>query len=141
MTRRNGGQNPETKTEKEKTMASENTPAKATAPADDGFVTVSDGEIVPETKIVFDTFGDKFTGVYLGMREVPSNDGGYKQARFQVDGEIYFTNANHSLREGLKSVRNGTTTRITYTSDLDTGMAQPMRVFMVEVARGKVGAR
>lgn len=108
---------------------------------DDGFVTVSDGEIVPETKVVFDTINDQFTGVYLGMREVPSNDGSYKQARFELNGEVYFVNANHSLREGLKTVRNGSTVRLTYTSDLDTGMAQPMRVFKVEVARGKAVSR
>jgi hypothetical protein len=101
------------------------------------FTTVSSGEIIPETKIVFDTIGDVFMGRYLGMREVPSNEGSFKQARFEFEDDIYFVNANHSLREGLSTVRLGTVTRITYTDDLDTGQAQPMRVFKVETARAK----
>lgn len=101
------------------------------------FTTVSTGEIVPETKIVFDTIDDSFTGKYLGMREVPNSEGNYKQARFDDQGDIYFVNANHSLREGLKSVRIGSIVRITYVDDLDTGQAQPMRIFKVEVARAK----
>lgn len=110
-----------------------------TAPQDDEFVTVSDPQNAePETKIVFDTIGDNFTGIYLGMRDQSNSDGSYKQARFEAvdgSGEVYFTNANYSLRDGLKTVRNGSKVRITYTDDLDTGQASPMRVFKVEVAR------
>lgn len=101
------------------------------------FTTVSSGEVIPETKIVFDTIDDSFTGKYLGMRTVPNAEGNYQQARFENDGEIYFVNANHSLREGLAKVRTGSVTRITYTDDLDTGQPQPMRIFKVEVARAK----
>lgn len=101
------------------------------------FTTVSSGEVTPETKIVFDTLNDSFTGKYLGMRDVPNPEGTYQQARFQDGEDIYFTNANHSLREGLKTVRIGSVVRITYVDDLDTGQANTMRLYKVEVARGK----
>lgn len=100
------------------------------------FVMVSDGaQTEPETKIVFDTFGDTFTGTYLGMRSITNDQGSYQQARFQTDDGIFFTNANYSLKEGLKSVRTGTITRVTFVNDLDTGQASPMRIFTIEVSR------
>jgi hypothetical protein len=108
--------------------------ADKTTPVDE-FVMVSDGSAEPETKMVFEVFGDQFTGIYLGMRNIPSADGGYQQARFEKDGETFFTNANFSIRDGLKSVRNGAKVRLTYVNDLDTGQASPMRVYTVEVAR------
>jgi hypothetical protein len=108
--------------------------AEKTTPVEE-FVMVSDGTAEPETKIVMEVFGDTFTGNYLGMRNVPSADGGYQQARFESDGETFFINANFSLKDGLKSVRNGAKTRITYVHDLDTGQLSPMRVYTIEVAR------
>ena len=95
------------------------------------FTTVSTGEVTPETKIVFDTLEDSFTGKYLGMRIVSSPEGDFQQARFQDGEDIYFTNANHSLR----------VVRITYVGDLDTGQTNTMRLYKVEVARTKPGAR
>jgi hypothetical protein len=103
---------------------------------DTEFVTVSSGESEPETKMVFDTIGDQFTGTYLGMRQQTNDNGNYQQARFSDDaGEIYFTNAGYSLRNGLRDVSAGTKVRITFSSESDTGQANPMRNFTVEVAR------
>jgi hypothetical protein len=103
--------------------------------------TVSDpAQTTEETKIVFDTIGDEFVGTYLGMREVDGGENGrYKQARFAVGDDLYFTNANYSLRNGLKDVRPGTLTRVEFTSEQDTGQASPMRVFTVQVASRKRG--
>lgn len=107
--------------------------------------TVADGtaDTAEETKIVFDSVGDEFTGLYLGMRLVEPSDGSspYKQARFQgmpetdAAAELYFTNANHSLREGLKDVRKGTPVRLTFTDEIDTGQASPMKVFRIETGK------
>jgi hypothetical protein len=127
----NGPENDQTRKEKEKKMASE----KAEAMVDDGFVTVSDGQAEQETKIVIDTLGDSFTGKYLGMRDIPTANGSYQQARFELDGDIYFVNANYSLRDGLSKVRTGTVTRFTWTDELDTGQEMPMRIFKVETKR------
>jgi hypothetical protein len=117
---------------KGKTMADAKTPATAT---DDEFVMVSTGSAEPENKIIFEVIGDSFTGTYLGMRKMENADGNYQQARFEKSDGIYFVNVNYSLREGLKTVRTGSKTRITYVEDLDTGQASPMRVYTVEVAR------
>jgi hypothetical protein len=109
--------------------------------------TISEGNAEPETKIVMEEIGDKFRGIYLGMRQMPANENGagYQQARFEgVDnsgingtGEVYFINANYSLRDGLKTVRTGTLTQFEWVDELDTGQSQPMRVFRVETARIK----
>lgn len=110
--------------------------SKVTVAQDDEFTVVSEGTTEPETKVVFDTMGESWIGEsYLGMRKIESADGNYLQARFQnVDG-LYFINANHSLREGLKTVPTGSKVRLTWIDELDTGQAQPMRVFRVEKAR------
>lgn len=104
--------------------------------------TVSDpAQTDEETKIVFDTIGDEFIGTYLGMREVDGGENGkYKQARFKANDELYFVNANYSLRQGLKDVRIGSLARIEFTSEQDTGQASPMRVFTVQVGTRKPGA-
>lgn len=107
------------------------------------WTTVSEGDQEPETKIVFDSLGDEFTGKFLGTRMVEAqdpNDRPYQQARFEGIGEndsgtVYFTNLGHSLRTGLKDVRAGSIVRVTYTDDLDTGQASPMKTFRVEVGR------
>lgn len=106
-------------------------------PVEDEFVQISEEITEPETKIVFDTIGDQFTGIYLGMRQQEN----YQQARFQsVDNdEVFFVNANYSLRNGLKNARPGQKVRITFTSETDTGQPNPMRNFTVEVARPKTG--
>ena len=105
--------------------------------------TVSDpAQTVEETKIIFDTVEDEFIGTYLGMREVDGGENGtYKQARFSDDNKnLYFVNANYSLRQGLKTVRPGSLVRIEFTSEQDTGQASPMRVFTVQVGTRKAGA-
>lgn len=100
-----------------------------------GWKTVSEDE-VDETKIVFDTVGDVFVGRYLGTRNLSNSDGGYTQIRFQgEDGAHYFTNANYSLQKSFTDMRPGTTCRVTFVSEKDTGQRSPMRVFRVDVRR------
>jgi hypothetical protein len=103
---------------------------------DDDFVIVSSGEAPEEeNKLFIEEIGDQFTGQYLGMRLLDNDSGGYRQARFKIDGVIWFMNANYSLRDGLQKVKAGERVRITYTANVDTGQATPMRLFQVEVAR------
>lgn len=103
------------------------------------WTTVSEDAGEPEIKIVFDTIGDEFEAdLYLGMRSLDNEQGSYQQARFEKDGEIYFTNANWSLRNGLKNVRPGTgPIKLTFSSETDTGQRNPMRNFTVQVAKPK----
>lgn len=103
------------------------------------WTTVSDGtvEAEPETKIVFEEYGDEFVGEFLGYRNLTDRESGqnYTQARFrEEDGTICYTRANHSMREGLDRVPIGTKTRLVYATDTDTGMASPMRTFTVQTA-------
>lgn len=111
----------------------------ATNESSQEWTTVSEDAGDPETKIVFDTLGDEFVAdIYLGMRELSNEQGSYQQARFEKDGEIYFTNANYSLRNGLKNVRSGTgPIKLTFSSETDTGQRNPMRNFTVQVAKPK----
>lgn len=103
------------------------------------WTTVSDAEAQEETKIVFEDIGDEFVGEFLGFRQLQDQASGqhYTQARFRQDEEIYFTRANHSMKNGLDNVRVGQTVRIVYASDIDTGQASPMRGFTVQVGRAK----
>jgi hypothetical protein len=93
---------------------------------------------VNETKISFDFIGDEFIGTYLGTRSQQNDNGSYTQLRFRgEDGEVYFTNANYSLSEGMRQVRPNNLVRLTYVADKDTGQPTPMRIFRVDVARPK----
>lgn len=106
--------------------------------ANDEWTTVSDGTVeqTPETKIVFEEINDEFTGEFLGYRHLTDRDSGqsYTQARFRdpETGEICYTRANHSMREGLDRVPIGALTRLVYADDTDTGMPSPMRTFTVQ---------
>ena len=118
-------------------MADKTTPEYVPGAPEYEFVTVSSADqTVQENKIQFEMIGDTWTAdKYLGMRDM----GSYEQARFQKGTEIFFVNANYSLRDGLKNVRPNTgPVRLTFTEEVDTGQAQPMRVFTVEVARRRI---
>lgn len=114
---------------------------KSTTPETEEWVTVSDqSALSQEIKMVFEVIGDEFVGIWEGFRTIPSPDGGFKQARFSDEGgETYFVNANYSLADGLANVRLKSKVRITYIADLDTGQANPMRVYKVDVARAARG--
>jgi len=105
-----------------------------TTPQNDEWTVVSEALSEPETKIVMDDDGDEFTGLYLGMREIPSPSGAYQQARFDVpEVGICFMNANWSLRQGLTKVRVRSEVRIRRTGTQDTGQESPMVIYEVAV--------
>lgn len=107
---------------------------------DQGWTTVSEEEH-EETKVVFDTIGDEFIGVYLGPRKVETEDSNFIQHRFAVGEERYFVNGNWSLNQGMSHVTRGQLCRIRYTSDKDTNMETPMRVYSVDVKGRRVTSR
>jgi hypothetical protein len=104
--------------------------------------TVSDeNEQGNENKVLFDKINDQFIGKFLGLRKVEPSDGSaaYQQARWEANGPdgpntVYFTNAGYSLRQGLKGVRPGSMTRVTFVSEQDTGQESLMKIMRVEVA-------
>lgn len=106
----------------------------------DEWQTVSEDE-VDETKIVFDTIGDEFIGIYLGPRIIEQEDHKFTQYRFQVGEDYYFTNAGYSLMRGMSNVPKGSRVRIVFSSERDTGQESPMRIFTVQVSKARKGAR
>lgn len=98
-------------------------------------------EETDEIKIVFDTIGDEFIGTYIGHRVIENENGKFTQYRFSVGTETYFTNAGHSLMQGMSHVIKGNRVRVTYVSDKDTGQETPMRVFAVDVSRRQPSPR
>lgn len=113
---------------------------KTSAANDTEWVAVNESASEPEIKLIFEEFGDEFEGIYLGMRTIPSQDGGYSQARFKGDDSVtYFCNANYSLKDALSKVRANSRVKVRYDSDLDTGQESPMRIFLVFVAKTKGG--
>jgi hypothetical protein len=121
-------------------MANQPTQDEYNAMADDidedaGWHTVSEDEI-DETKIVFETIGDKFVGIFRGTRVQNTEDGGYTQLRFtNASGKAFFTNANHSMLKGMETVKPGKMVRLVYVSDKDVGQKSPLRIFRVDVKR------
>jgi hypothetical protein len=106
----------------------------------DEWQTVSEDE-VDETKIVFDTIGDSFTGIYIGSRTIENDEGKFTQYRYKAGDEVYFTNAGYSLMRGMTNVPKGSACRITFSSERDTGRESPMRIFTVEVPKRRTAKR
>lgn len=102
---------------------------------DNGFteVTANGGdeweEVTAESQLVFDTIGDEWDGIYLGMDQVGSK--GMYQAHFEKDGEGFFTIAGYDLRQKLQKVPAKAHVKLRYESDQDTGQSKPMKVFKV----------
>lgn len=100
---------------------------------DQGFTEVhSDDEwqeVTEESQLVFDTIGDEWIGVYLGMEQVGAKK--MWQAHFEKDGELFFTNAGYDLRKKLEKVPVKYTVKMRYESDQDTGQEKAMKVFKV----------
>lgn len=100
---------------------------------------------VPETgdQIVFDTIGDQFIGLYLGMRSVTVEEKDGRESEFKVlmftgvDGKPYQINAGWKLESAFESaaVPERAIVRITYVKDVDTGRNDPMKDYRVEVAK------
>lgn len=97
--------------------------------------TVNSPDDTPQSKIVFDTIGDEFTGTFQGERVIPSQDGDYTQYLFENELGRCFVNANYSLREGMRHVRKGNLVRITFTSEVDTGQESLMKQYQVQIGR------
>lgn len=116
----------------------------ASKPANDGFETVSEES---PTVVKFDTFGDQFTGVFIGTNivEFVDNKGEekkYTQYLFRgvggagiVAGDLYALNDSYKIRQGMSKVHEGETARLTYIKDVPTGQPAPMKDVTVEVKR------
>lgn len=86
-------------------------------------------DVETESRIVFDTIGDEFIGVYNGTTLTPT---GIPQAHFSNSDGEFFTNAGYDLNQKLQKCRTGRLTRIRLTDTLPIeGRETPMNVFQV----------
>lgn len=91
------------------------------------------------TVIIFDTPGDRFTGVYQGKETIhnPQDGEDFDRHRFTgLDSKPYAINDSWTLQDGLKDVAVGSLVRLTYTKNVETGRKlNPMKDVKVEVKR------
>lgn len=86
-------------------------------------------------KIIFDTFGDCFTGVFQGIQEItPEDADAFEQAVFRNDEGLYAI-GGYKVLNAMRDVPQGTLTRLTYVKNVDTGQPSPMKDVKVETAR------
>ena len=93
----------------------------------------------PRTKMIFDTVGDVWTGIYEGTEIIidPNTGESYDYLNFRdLDGEPYTTSASYTLKSGLSKVPVGSTVKITYMSDTDMGKGKnPMKNFKIQTRK------
>ena len=90
----------------------------------------------------FKTVGDKFIGIYTGMRTARITDNKGNTEEFTVltfqgpGGVAYQTNAGWKLESGFKDseIIRGDIVCVTYVKDVDTGQPSPMKDFKVQRA-------
>lgn len=92
------------------------------------------------TRVLLDTVGDIFVGVYLGEEHVaPESEGQEPFSLFVFrgrDGELYALNQSYNLRKAMEKVAEGDLVRIQYYKDIpmSSGGRNPLKDFKVSVA-------
>lgn len=116
-----------------------------------GLTTQDEWDVVSEgtrIKIQFDTIGDVFIGVKEGTETIvnpnENKDGKHdewEQYNFrgiyppEIMNEPCGIAAGYELARTLDKISTGTTCRLTYVRDTDTGQVSPMKSFKVETKR------
>lgn len=78
--------------------------------------------------------GDRYTGVYYKLEEVPYAGGKIiLKYSFETDGSTYIVMGNMKIDEGMAEVKIGETVEITYLGDTPTSGGFTMRLFEVAV--------
>lgn len=110
------------------------------SPEDWEWDTVAEGTA---TRVVFDTIGDSFIGMYIGDEHIEQEpnakgeDQSFDLFNFRGrDGERYAINKSYALEEAMEKVSEGLWCRITYIRDIPTKRNQnPMKDFKVDVRK------
>jgi len=106
--------------------------------ADEGWEVVSEETA---TKIIFDSFGDTWDGVKVGIEiiEMPQDSKGNAQEPFvqvlfrkypENDGVLYGVNESYKLTK-LQDIPDGKIVRMTYVKDVEVGKGNPMKDFRI----------
>lgn len=108
----------------------------------DGWVTVSEGAETLPTKVVFDSWGDEFVGRYKGPKTItPGSGDSFTVYIFNQDGatlpsgepEEFSVGATNAMRTGMKKVRPGSLTRLTYVDDIESGSGNYIKNIRIDV--------
>ncbi len=108
------------------------------------WTTVSEGAETLPTKVLLDSWGDEFTGTYKGPRQVtPGSGDPFTVYIFTQDGatlpngndEEFSVPATNAMRSGMKKVRAGSLTRLTYVDDIDAGNGNFIKNIRIDVAK------
>lgn len=118
---------------------------KAPQTADEEWETIA--EAAP-TKVGFDTFGDVFIGIKLGVEEVtdPNTAKTWKVWLFtgvypdELAGERCGVPGTYQLDNDLAKVPDGHETRIEYVKDVPTRQGNPLKSFTVKARVPKITA-
>jgi hypothetical protein len=88
--------------------------------------------------VTFEKFGDVFIGKYTGVEKIiPDKDDPFEILTFEDDrGKRYSISPSYKLQRAFYLVPEGSWCRITYVSNIDTGKAEPMKDYRVDVRRG-----
>jgi len=110
--------------------------SKPAVTPDDEWETVAE----TRTKIIFDTDGDQFTGIWEGLENITDPNTGevYEYLNFREAGTSLpvTTSAGYALKSGLADVPLRSMVRITRTGQTDMGKGKnPMNNFKVQVKR------
>lgn len=108
-----------------------NVPAISANDDGEGWETVQDES--PD-RIIFDTIGDTYVGLFLGIEHVipesnPEED--FYQAHFYDEDSPKVIAGGYSLMRALQKVEVGREARMLYVKDIDTGKKDPMKDFKV----------
>lgn len=114
-----------------------NTPVNPPVAEDDEWETVAEAR----SKMIFDTDGDEFVGVWEGFETVidPNTGEEYLYANFRnPDSGPVTTSAGYQLKRGLENVKTGTKVKLTRTGQTDMGKGKnPMTDFKIQAAKPK----
>lgn len=89
------------------------------------------------SRIIFDTFGDEFIGVYEGTTTIANPKGDdFDQLLFRgTDGNLYSTNPGYKLTQAFDSIKVGTKCKLRYVKDVPVGQDSPMKDIVVFTAK------
>lgn len=116
-------------------------PAQSVPESDlnDGWETVHEESAL---RVLFDTIGDQFVGIYIGVDDITPDDGEpfslflFRGIEGETTGKVCGINQSYTLKQAMEKVNAGDITRLTYVKDIPTRRGlNPLKDFKVDVKR------
>lgn len=97
------------------------------------------------SRVIFDTVGDRFSGLYVGEEEIDPGTGDndiFTLYLFRKNGELFAINKSYKLAQAMDKIEPGSHVRITYVKDIATNRrdeygnaVNPLKDFRVDVRK------